>query len=197
MSFFDDLPEPPVRQPLTQPAQPEWSGPPSGELPGVVSPGGFVLRGANAVVALKMVEVFSTGCLLDLVWCVRRSNESDQEWRDVMERSFQRPGLPGIMIGAGLPDGRKAFAGATRPSMFEGSEEVTGPVLVEWGGAGGSAGDQQAEGSARYWLWPLPAEGELKIVAKWDNQGLAESTLTVPGERLATAREAVRGYWSE
>ena len=195
MSFFDDLPEPPPRPRQPQPVRPEWAGPPSGELPGVVSPLGFVLRGPNAVVALKMVEVFSTGCLLDLVWCVRRSDESDQEWREVMERSFQGPGRPGILIGAGLPDGRKAFAGTTTPSMFEGSEEVAGPVLVDWGGAGGSAGDQQAEGSVRYWLWPLPAEGELQIVAKWDDQGLPESTLKVPGDRLATARGEVREYW--
>ncbi|MDI2035867.1 hypothetical protein [Paenarthrobacter nitroguajacolicus] len=197
MSFFDDLPEPPARLRSAQPALPEWAGPPSDELPGIVAVGDFVLRGPNAVVALKMVEVFSTGCLLDLVWSVRRSDESDQEWRDVMERTFQRPDRPGIMIGAALPDGRKAFSGRSAPSPFDDPDAVTGPVLVHRGGGGGSAGDEQAEGSARYWLWPLPEGGDLQLVAKWDDLGLPEGTVVIPGEPLARARSEVRGYWSE
>ncbi|MFC8038954.1 hypothetical protein ACFUOZ_06330 [Paenarthrobacter sp. NPDC057355] len=190
MSFFDDLPEAPAGLREPQPGRAEWSGPPSDELPGIVTSGGFVLRGPNAVVALKAVEVFSTGCILDLVWSVRRSDEAGQDWRDVMERSFERPGLPGIMVGAALPDGRKAFAGD--PSMVEG----IGPVLVPQEGSGSSAGDEQAVGHAQYWLWPLPAEGDLRIVAKWDDVGLAEGSVTVPAESLARAREQVGKYWS-
>ncbi|MEV7663058.1 hypothetical protein [Paenarthrobacter sp. NPDC089316] len=195
MSFFDDLPEPSPWQRQPQPTRPEWSGPPSEELPGIVPVGDFVLRGPHAVLALKLVEVFSTGCLLDLVWSVRRSAESGQEWRDVMERTFQRPGLPGIMMGAALPGGAKAFA--ADPSMVEGSEAVAGPVLVYRGGGGGSAGGEHVEGSAQFWLWPLPVEGDLQLVAKWDDFGLGEASLVVPGDALARARDDVRRYWSE
>ena len=194
MSFFDDFPEPTARQRSTPPVQPEWSGPPSDELPGIVPVGDMVARGSNAVVALKLVEVFSTGCLFDMVWSVRRSDESEQEWRAVMERTFQRPGLPGLMIGAALPDGRKVF---TARSPFGDPDAVTGPILMHRGGGGGSAGDEQAEGSVKYWLWPLPAEGDLRLVAKWDELGLPEGSVVVPGELLARAREHVRGYWSE
>ncbi|UXM90728.1 hypothetical protein [Paenarthrobacter sp. JL.01a] len=195
MSFFDDLPEAPAGLREPQLSRPAWSGPPSDELPGMVPSGGFVLRGPNAVVALKAVEVFSTGCILDLVWSVRRSEESDSGWLEVMERGFERPGLPGILIGVALPDGRKAFAGD--PSMVEGSLDIPGPFLVPREGGGSSADDEQAEGSAKYWLWPRPAEGDLQIVAKWDDAGLPEGSLIVPAEPLARAREEVRTYWSE
>ncbi|WP_144659272.1 hypothetical protein [Paenarthrobacter nicotinovorans] len=195
MSFFDDLPEAPAGLREPQPGRPEWSGPPSDELPGMVPSGGFVLRGPNAVVALKAVEVFSAGCILDLVWSVRRSEESDSGWREVMERGFERPGLPGILFGVALPDGRKAFAGD--PSMVEGPLDTPGPVLVQQEGGGSSASSEQAQGAAQYWLWPLPAEGDLQIVAKWDDAGLPEGSLLVPAGPLARARDEVRKYWSE
>ncbi|WP_244296722.1 hypothetical protein [Paenarthrobacter nitroguajacolicus] len=196
MTFFDDLPEPPARPRQPQPIRPGWFGPPSDELPGI-APGGFVHRGANSVVALKLVEVYSTGCLLDLAWSIRRSDESDQEWRDIQENSFSRPGLPGIMIGVGLADGRKAIAAHPTPSMFEDTDDVSGPVLTHRGGGGGSAGDEQVDGSAQYWLWPLPVEGDTTLVAKWDDLGVPESSMTVSGEQLGNALGHVRRYWSE
>jgi|GEM_PF-6562898 len=91
MSFFDDLPEQPARPREPQPAQPGWLGPPSDELPGIARVGGFVHKDSRTVVVLKLVEVYSTGCLFDLVWSVRRGTESDQEWREMVEESYNRP----------------------------------------------------------------------------------------------------------
>lgn len=197
MTFFDDLSEPPVRPRQPQPIRPGWFGPPSDELPGIVPVGGFLHRGPTSVVALKLVEVYSTGCLLDVAWSIRRTDESDREWRDVQERSFSRPGLPGIMIGVGFPDGRKAIAAHPTPSMVEDTDDVSGPVLTHRGGGGGSAGEEQVEGSAQYWLWPLPVEGDTKLVAKWEDLGVPESSLTLSGEQLGEALGNVRRYWSE
>jgi len=195
MSFFDDLPEPPSRPRQPQPIRPGWFGPPSDELPGILPVGGFLYRSTSAVVAVKMVEVYSTGCLLDVTWSVRRGDESDQEWRDIAEQSFSRPGLPGIMFGVSLADGRKAIAAHPTPSMLEESDDVSGPVLTHRGGGGGSAGDEQVDGSVQFWLWPLPVEGDTRVVAKWDELGVPESSLVLSGTRLADALGSVQNYW--
>ncbi len=197
MSFFDDLPGPPARPRHPQPVRPGWFGPPTDELPGIVPVGGILYNSPRMVVALKLLEVYSTGCLLDLVWCVRREDESDQEWRDVMEVSFSWPALPGIMIGVAFPDGRKAIAAHPTPSMFEGSEDVIGPVLTHQGGGGTGGSDEQVDGSARYWLWPLPVEGDAQLVARWDELGMPESSLVLPGEEFGDALGRVRNYWAE
>ncbi len=149
------------------------------------------------MVALKIVEVYSTGCLLDVTWSVRRADESDQDWRDIAEQSFSGPGLPGIMFGVSLADGRKAIAAHPTPSMVEDSEDVSGPVLSHLRGRGGSAGDEQVDGSAQFWLWPLPVEGDTRVVARWDELGVPESSLVLSGAGLADALGSVQNFWAD
>ncbi|MFJ5954559.1 hypothetical protein ACIQC5_01225 [Paenarthrobacter sp. NPDC092416] len=197
MSFFDDLPEPAQRPRQPQPLRPGWAGPPSDELPGVVHIGEFVHSGPQLVMAVKLVEVYSTGCALELTWSVRRTNETEREWRHVMEQTFSRPGSPGAMVGVGFPDGRRAVASYPSPQMFDGTDDVSGPVLTMIGGGGGSGSDEQVQGSAKYWLWPLPLEGDSELVAKWDELGMSESSLRISGADLSEALGKVRKYWSE
>lgn len=202
MTFFDDLPEPPQRPRQPQPLRPGWSGPPSDELPGVVHIGEFVYNSRQIVMALKLVEVYSTGCTLDLVWSVRRGDESDREWREVMDQTFNHPRSSldtgtGLQIGVAFPDGRKAVAAIYGPSMYEGTDDVTGPVLTTLGGGGGSSNDEIVQSTAHYWLWPLPAEGDTQLVARWDALGMPESSLTLSGEQLSDALGKIRKYWTE
>ncbi|MFK0039316.1 hypothetical protein ACIQTW_05695 [Paenarthrobacter sp. NPDC090517] len=143
MSFFDDLPEQPARPRQPQPVQPGWYGPPSDELPGVARVGGFFHKSQRMVVALKLVEVYSTGCLLELVWSVRRGNESDQEWREIVEESYNHPRSSldtrtGLELGVAFADGRKAVAAIHGPLSFQEAEDVAGPVLTTLGGGGGA-----------------------------------------------------------
>lgn len=202
MTFFDDLPEPPQRPRQPQPLRPGWSGPPSDELPGVVHIGEFVHNSRQMVMALKLVEVYSTGCVLDLVWSVRRGDESDREWRDVMDRSFNHPRSSidigtGLQVGVAFPDGRKAVAAVHGTSMYEGTDDVTGPVLTTLGGGGGSSNDEVVQSTAHYWLWPLPLDGDTQLVARWDELGMPESSLTLSGEQLSDALGKIRKYWTE
>ena len=202
MSFFDDLPEPPERPRQPQPLRPGWAGPPSDELPGVVHIGEFIHSGPQLVMALKSVEVFSTGCVLNLVWSMRRSNESEREWRDAADQAlnYPRTGLEidsGLRIGAALADGRRAIAAHNSPTFEEDQEGVTGPVLTVLGGGGSSASGEQVESTGRYWLWPLPLEGDTRLIAKWDAIGLPESSVVISAEQLGQALGKVRRYWSD
>ncbi|UKA48901.1 hypothetical protein LFT48_15840 [Arthrobacter sp. FW305-123] len=200
MSFFDDLPEPPAQPREPQPAQPGWFGPPSDELPGIARVGGFVHKSPQMVVVLKLVEVYSTGCLLDLVWSVQRGSESDQQWREVVEESYNHPRSSldtrtGLEVGVAYADGRSAVAAIHGPSAFN-DAHVTGPVLTTLGGGGGSNNSEFVQFAGRYWLWPLPME-DTTLVVRWQALGIPESTLSLSWEQLAEALAGVRKYWDE
>lgn len=124
MSFFDDLPAPPVRPRQPKLSVPPWAAPPSDELPAVVPLGLFLQRSQRMVMAVKGAEVYSTGCLLEVVWTIRRGAESDAEWGAVTERCFNRPsfrygtqggGGGGFRLGVAYPDGGKGHGRRVAP----------------------------------------------------------------------------------
>ena len=106
MSFFDDIPEPPPRPRPPRHVPPVWAGPPTDELPAVISVGQFFHRSDRMVMAAKSVEVFSAGCLFEVVWAVRRSGEKDSEWSLITDQCFNRGGY--------RPDAEGGRSGALR-----------------------------------------------------------------------------------
>ena len=203
MSFFDDLPAPPERPRQPKFVPPPWAGPPADELPAVVPLGRFLQRTPRMVMAVKSVEVYSTGCVLELVWTIRRGTESDAGWGAVSERCFNRPsfrhglqgGGGGFRLGLAYPDGGKATADEWPHWGIEGADPGPGPVLTTAGGGGGSGSDDEVNSSMKFWLWPLPPPGELRIVAQWADIGMAQESIVVSGEELASAAERVQPYW--
>ncbi|MEO5320293.1 hypothetical protein PV761_17110 [Arthrobacter sp. CC3] len=204
MSFFDDVPEPPQRPRPPKHVPPVWAGPPSDELPAVVPLGQFLHRSARMIMAAKSVDVFSIGCLIEVVWCVRRSDETDSQWSVVTDQCFNRGGYRldsetgrggALRFGVALPDGRKTTTSHLHLGMFDGSEQVAGPVLMMAGGGGGSANDEEIFSSTRFWLWPLPLGGDTLLVAQWDDLGMAEVSVHISGELLAAATPKVQKYW--
>ncbi|MFW0773231.1 hypothetical protein ACLRGI_08680 [Paenarthrobacter nitroguajacolicus] len=200
MSFFHDLPEQPERPRQSRAVQPGWFGPPSDEVPGIARVGGFAYKSQRMVIVLKLVEVYSSGCLLDLVWSVRRGNESDQEWREIVEESYNHPRSSldtrtGLELGVAFTDGRKAVAAIHGPAAFDDPDDVTGPVLTTLGGGGGSNNDEYVQFTGRYWLWPLPEE-DTTFVVRWRALGVPESSLAVSGDQFGEALGHVQKYWN-
>jgi len=202
MTFFQDLPRPPERPRPPRHVMPEWLGPPSNELPGVIHIGKFLHRAPGFVMAVKCAEVYSNGCAVDVVWCVRRTSQSDREWAAGNARFFrQQPTGPGyaedpetaLLFGAEFPDGHKTTSTHIRPGMFDGSETVTGPVLVA-NGQGGSGNDDELTGAARLWLWPLPAGGDLRLVVQWKEAGMDEQSIMLDGGQIAAAALLAQQY---
>ena len=205
MSFFDDIPEPPQRPRPPRHVPPVWAGPPSDELPAVISVGQFLHRSDRMVMAAKSVEVFSAGCLFEVVWAVRRSSEKDSEWSLITDQCFNRGGYRpdaegarsgALRFGVAFPDGRKTTTSRLHPGMFDGSETVSGPVLMMAGGSGGSGSDDELFASSKFWLWPLPLGGDTRVVAQWDDLGMAEVSVLISGEQLAAAAPKVQKYWA-
>ncbi|WP_456504811.1 hypothetical protein [Arthrobacter sp. UYCu723] len=154
--------------------------------------------------AAKSLEVFSTGCLIEVVWSVRRGTESDRDWSMVTDQCFNRGryrldsenGRGGALrFGVAFPDGRKATTTQLYPGMFDGTEQVTGPVLMMSGGGGGTGSDDEVSASTKFWLWPLPLAGDTRVVAQWDDIGMKEESIIVTGEQLRTAAAKVQKYW--
>jgi hypothetical protein len=202
MTFFQDLPAPPERPRPPRHVMPVWIGPPSDELPGVIHVGEFLHRTPGLVMAVKSAEIFSTGCGVHVVWTVRRTGESDREWAGASERFFRQPppgpgfaAAPdsGLLFGIAFPDGRKTTSTHVWPGMFDGSEAVTGPVLMV-NGEGGSGGDEELSGSARLWVWPLPEGGDLRLVVQWKEAGMAEKSVLLDGDQIAAAARNVQKY---
>lgn len=204
MSFFNDLPPRPEkpRQPRNVP--PVWAGPPTDELPAVVSLGQFFHQSSHMIVAAKSVEVFSTGCLIEIESSVLRADESDSDWSRVTGQVFNsgphglnsENGRGGaLQFGVALSDGQKTTIAQLRSEIFEGTEPVTGPILMMAGGGGGSGDDNQVSSSTKFWLWPLPLHGDTRMVAQWDALGMKESSVVVTGEQLGAAAASVQKYW--
>ena len=203
MSFFDELPVPPERPRQPKFVVPPWAAPPSDELPAVVGVSQFLRRTPQMVMAVTSAEVYSTGCVLELVWTVRRGTETDAEWAALCERCFNRAsfragphgGGGGLRLGVAFPDGRKATADEWPNWGIEPADPGPGPVLTTAGGGSGSGSDDEANSSTKFWLWPLPPLGELRIVAQWTDLGMAQESMAVNGDELASAAERVQPYW--
>lgn len=202
MTFFQELPVPPERPRPPRHVMPVWIGPPANELPVVIHIGKFLHRTPGLVMAVKSVEVFSTGCATHVVWTVRRTDETDRQWAAVHDRFFRHPppgpGFQvdpgsGLLFGVEFPDGGKTTSTHIHPGMFDGNEPVTGPVLMV-NGEGGGGGEDELTGSARLWVWPLPENGGLRLVVQWKEASMPEQSIVLDGDRIAEAVRDVQSY---
>jgi len=207
LAFFQDFPIPtqPKRGRQVRFVPPPWSGAPRYELPALVNIGQFLHLSPTRVIAVKGVEVYSTGCNIDLTWIVRRGDETDEEWEGLTAVFFQHGFRPKpnqnlldvlLLFGVELPDGSRAFTGPNGGGRYmDPSQQPTAPVLTLNGG-GGSGGDDELAGSGSLWLWPLPGEGELRLVTQWPALGIDESSLILDGGQLSAAAAGAKEFWT-
>lgn len=207
MTFFQDFPAPDVpSQPRApKPVRPEWSGAPEDELPVVVHVGQFLHRSPTRILAVRGVNAYSTGCLIDVSWLLRRGDEADQEWAMTHATFFNSRHVPmsasngtELLFGVQFPDGSKASTGSvTSPFMPQDpTNRPDSPVLYLQNRGGGGGGDELG-GSGTVWLWPLPPTGDLRLVAQWTDMGMPESSITLDGAQLREAAAGAQKYWPE
>ncbi|WP_307427115.1 hypothetical protein [Pseudarthrobacter defluvii] len=181
--------------------------PPRYELPAVV-PGGQIIHKSPAfVLAIEAVKVHSTGCIFDVLWTLRRTDQEDREWAEI-NAVFHHPapqlhnrGTPAesvLLFGVEFPDGTKAISSslamyAPHKSM---DQEPDGPVF-EYRPRGGSAGEDDMSANGSLWLWPLPPAGNLRLVAQWTEMGMGECSITLDGTELRDAAAGAQKYWPE
>lgn len=209
MTFFQDYPIPaPVSRPRAERfVPPPWAGAPRYELPAVVPIGQFLHKTPTFVMTVEAAKVFSSGCLFEVSWMYRRTDQDDRKWSDlnaVFHRGgpHMRDGVVSVdsvlLFGVQFPDGPKVTTSSQAmygPSMDMG-QEPDGPVF-EFRGKGGNSNDDEVAGTGSLWLWPLPPAGDLRLVAQWTDMGMAESSIVLDGGQLRDAAAQAQQYWEE
>jgi len=60
------------------------------------------------------------------------------------------------------------------------------------GGSGSPGGADQ-----EFWIWPIPATGDILLVCEWPAYDIAESRLTLSGDDLRAAARQARPIWPD
>lgn len=153
-----------------------------------------VVRSDRLDLTIPRVTVYPTGYLIDLEVHARQSDLDESGWRRYSNVARYGFGFPGHALGQ--PPHPKALrltlAWPSQGGVASGlplgldSERPAGPVLSgSWLGA-----DMRVThlvGKHRAWLWPRPPAEPLELTVEWAGLGLAPTTVTLDGARLAAA----------
>jgi len=197
VGFFD--PPPPRPDPLPEPLQPEWAGPPDNVIGTPLALRLVLARTADVAVALTNAWVYPTGATLGLTVRARTVT-------DALERMTMRGGpfhswahragsndaneIPPevLRFGVQFSDGRKATTVGHDP--WNGDVPPAAPVMFP---AGGSGGDRVWDMS--YWLWPLPPTGPLAFVVEWPGAGVALTRTEIEASQIIEAASRAEELW--
>jgi len=205
VNFFDDFPKP---EPMERPrnvkfVQPPWLGPPQDELPVVLNIGQFLHRSSTRVLAVKSVEVYSTGCSFQLGWVIRHGEESYEEWTTLHASVFQHgPGMGPtsadlqLLFGVQLADGTSARTGIYGWGVPMNHDKQPEAPALTFRGGGGSGNDDEVSASGNLWLWPLPADGELRLLAQWKGLDIDECSIAFDGSNFSQAAADAQNFWA-
>lgn len=184
-----------------RPQMPPWFGPSEDEL-GAVVPLGLVLgRSEKGVVALSHATVYSTGLTLDVIATARGLSNSQSSRLFHEQHLFEEgedPPAGFLRIGIELPDGERVsnLGGRMGGGRFmKPDEEPGGPVFMQHGGGGGSAGEGRVRMNPGFWLWPRPESGALRIFCEWPVVEISLSTAEIDSAALVEAATRVLPLW--
>lgn len=204
MNFFDDFPklELAERPRNAKFVPPPWAGPPQDELPTVLNVAKFLHRSPNLALVVKSAEVFSTGCLFEVAWIIRRNERNDEEWSTLHSSVFQHGPVRGpsgtdlqLLFGVELPDGTRARTSVFGMGAFRDPNKQPEAPALSFRGGGGSGGDDELSSSGKLWLWPLPPDGEIRLLAQWKGLGIDESSIVIDASQFSAAAAGAQNFW--
>ncbi|GAA5150099.1 hypothetical protein GCM10023340_26460 [Nocardioides marinquilinus] len=192
--FFPDPPDVPEEVEVERP-QPEWLGPPSDALPGVVPVELILGRSEKAVVMLTGWRAFAQGLAMTLSVRTRALPRSvnlqeevfDGPYRHDQDQTWRRDRLK---WGFEYADGRRATNIGPWPDLDGDDQTPDRPVLI---GGGGGGGDRSTD--RYYWLWPLPPGGKLTIVCEWRQVGIETTTTVIDADPVVAAAARSQEVW--
>jgi hypothetical protein len=201
VSFFSfggpQLPEPEEeRAPYRR--EPALFGPSPDEVGRPIAASFVLARSEKAAVAVQAIRAYSTGCLFEVTWVIRRTDETAAQWREVHEVAFRhdptgRGDGTSLLLGVALSDGTSARSN----DRFDWRESGQGPRLVDSGGSSGSGGTERIHGTTARWLHPLPPPPTMDLICAWPRFGIDESRRTVDTAALRDAADNAHWIWPE
>ncbi|MEQ4524090.1 hypothetical protein [Nocardioides kribbensis] len=161
------------------------SGPPDNEVPVVVPVSAVLGRGDGVAVVLAGVAAASNSFSLTIGVQLRQQPEDDDLPRQV---TASGPVQGHLLLGLEDADGRRVSTvqHAGWPPQVE---DTTLTMTGRGGGGGGRIYDQE------YWVSPLPADGPLRVVVRWDARGVPETVTEVDGAAVAAAGRGAVELW--
>lgn len=188
---------------------PDWSGPPSGQVGVPIGLRPVVVEGDDAVVSLAGMTVFRDG--MDLTMGIHWDPDGEAASRDAGgatdgpggpmdafgtdERPESEEDLPAELLRVELvhPDGSTASSVDHLLATAAGSEPEE-PALNPYTGMGDASSWDQS-----LWTWPLPVEGDgpMELVVDWPAEGIDEEQieLDVDADTLDAAAGQVVELW--
>ena len=161
------------------------SEPPDNEVPVAVPVTAVLGRGEGVAVVLAGMSAATTGFGLTIGVRLRQLPVDDDVYRQM---SASGPVEGHLLVGLEDADGRRVSTvqhDGWPPQVGDTTLTMTG----RGGGGGGRAFDQD------YWVAPLPAEGPLRVVVRWDAQGVPERVTEVDGAAVAAAGRGAVVLW--
>jgi hypothetical protein len=184
VSFFDSIPQ----APRQQPRRPFWARS-DAVIPGSVAAEVVLIRTEQVAVAVGSVRAYPNGFQFTLHGRLRHPDEAagrgvaDPFHRDASALDAQAPGDV-LRLGLLYADGRRT---ATTAGLIVPDNGADGLLLRQEGGGGSNRGWDWD-----FWVYPLPPDGPVTVVASWLKHGIAETRAELDGTAiLAASRRAV------
>jgi hypothetical protein len=159
----------------------------------------FVLARTDTLgIAVRGIRVFSNGCVIEIGFTLRRSDENTEQWQQLTDIAFggrfgHRATRDFLLFGVALSDGT-----ATRTSdLYQRDKPDDAPHLTSTGGHSGSSGTERIHGSTELWLRPLPPTPTMDIVCAWPRLGLPETRHTIDTTVIREAAANAHWIWPE
>lgn len=159
---------------------------------GVSVPLSLVLgRTQDLAVVLTSVVAYSMGFGFDVAVRLRQPPAGEH---DLFQQVSAHPAsVDSLLLGVEYADGRRGSVldlddvGPSSGRSTSGAGRVS--LVSSGGGGGGRAYDQT------WWVHPLPPPGPVRLVVRWDAQGLAESAVELDGAAVADAGAGAQSLW--
>lgn len=159
----------------------------------------FVLARTNTIgIAVRGIRVFSTGCVLEIGFVIRRSDETTEQWQQITDIAFggrfgRRAGKDSLLFGVALSDGTSVRTS----DVVQRDEPDDAPRLASVGGHSGSSGTERIHGNTELWLRPLPPTPTMDIVCAWPRFDLPETRHTIDTTAIHEAAAGAQWIWPE
>jgi hypothetical protein len=193
VTFFPPDPPHDDDDPAVHPTDPWWK-PSDDELPALLPIGEVIVSTDAAALILTLARVYRNGVELVIDRRIRRGAMSAREWHQMQWALHGQygPDDPGrLRYGVALGDGQHLVL--DRPSATYG-ETPEHHFLSQTGGSGGG-GEDFYRFDDGLWLWPLPPEGPLEVVAQWPAMGVPESRVVLDSALLLEKAAQARQLW--
>jgi len=161
------------------------SGPPDNEVPVVVPVTAVLGRGDGVAVVLAGMAAASTGFALTVGVRLRQPSEGDELYRQM---TGSGPVEANLLLGLEDAEGRRVST-VQHDGWPPTVDDTTLTMSGRGGGGGGRTYDQE------YWASPLPADGPLRLVVRWDARGIPETVTEVDGAAVAAAGRGAVVLW--